>query len=76
MQSPEEVEDMVNRLTSPKPSPESAIQEPSRRRTEVYMRDDRLEEHIKLREDTDFNLQTIEKLRVDEQERTTDEATK
>ena len=76
MQSPEEVEDMVNRLTSPEPSPDFAIQEPSRRRTEVYMRDDRLEEHIKLREDTDFNLQTIEKLRVDEQERNTDEATK
>ena len=41
MQPLEEIEDMVTRLTSPKPLPESAIQDPSRRRTEIYMRDER-----------------------------------
>ena len=75
MQSPDEIEDMVTRLTSPKPSPESAIQDPSRRRTEIYLRDERLLQHIKLRDDTDFDLRSIEKLQTEEEERTTEEAT-
>ena len=35
----------------------------------------RLLEHIKLRDDTDFNLRSIEKLQTEEEERTIEEAT-
>ena len=65
---------MVDRHT--RPSPESAKQDPSRRRTEIYMRNEEMTEHIKLQEHADFELSFIDKLRREENERTTDEKTK
>ena len=73
MQSPEEIDEIIGKLTSPKPSPASAIQDPSRRRTEIYLREERLEEHIKLRKDEDIELRSIEKLRREEEERTNEQ---
>ena len=53
---------MIEKQTATKPSPESAIQDPSRRRTEIYMRADRQTEHFKLRGDAEEDLHSIEKL--------------
>ena len=64
MQSPEEIEDMVERLTSPAASQEF-VKDPSRRRTEIYMGNGQRQEHFKLRGDAEDDLQTIEKLHDD-----------
>ena len=72
--SPEEIKELVDRHA--RPSPESAKQDPSRRRTEIYMRNEEMTEHIKLREHADFKLNLIDQLRREENERTTDEKTK
>ena len=53
---------MIEKQTTTKPSPGSAIQDPSRRRTEIYMRADQHSEHFKLRGDAEEDLQSIEKL--------------
>ena len=53
---------MIEKQTTIKPSPESSIQDPSRRRTEIYMRADQHSEHFKLRGDAEEDLQSIEKL--------------
>ena len=58
-----------------RPSPESAKQDPSRRRTEIYLRNEAMMEHIKLRENADYELNLIDKLRKDDNERTHDEKT-
>ena len=49
---------MVQRFTSPT----TATQDPSRRRTEIYMRPDEQKEHFKLRADANEDLQAIDKL--------------
>ena len=65
MQSPEEINDMVERLTSPEASPE-LLKDPSRRRTEIYMGNGRQAEHFKLRGDAEDDLQSIEKIHEDQ----------
>ena len=57
---------MVDRLTSPNPSPEPAINDPSRRRTEIYMKAAEYEDHIKLRQTAELNLRSIEKRQAEE----------
>ena len=49
---------MVQRFTSPT----TTTQDPSRRRTEIYMRPDEQKEHFKLRADANEDLQAINKL--------------
>ena len=49
---------MVQRFTSPT----TTTQDPSRRRTEIYMRPDEQKEHFKLRADANEDLQAISKL--------------
>ena len=62
---------MVERHTMP--SPESAKQDPSRRRTEIYMQNEELTEHIKLREHADYEVNLVDKLLQETDERTRDE---
>ena len=75
MQSPEEIEEVVGRLISTTPSPESAIQDPTRRRTEIYLREDQRLDHVKLRDDAGFDLRAIDKLRQEETQRTSETKT-
>ena len=72
--SPEEINELVDRHT--RPSPESAKQDPSWRRTEIYMRNEEMTEHIKLQENTDFELNLIDKLRREDNQQTHDKKTK
>ena len=74
MQSPEEIEEAVGRLISTTPSPESAIHDPTRRRTEIYERKDQRLEHLKLRDDAGFDLRAIDKIQ-EQQQRTSDTKT-
>ena len=57
-----------------RPSPESA-KDPTRRRTEIYMRNEDLTEHIKLRQHADHELNLIDKLRQESEERSSDDTT-
>ena len=66
MQSPEEIEAMADSITSPNPSPEPAINDPSRRWAEIYMKAAEYEDHIKLRKRADLNMCSIEKQQADE----------
>ena len=66
-----EVDELIERL-----SPNPTIQDPSRRRTEIYIREKDFEEHFKLRENVDDNLTTIEKLQRGRYEQTSDNTTK
>jgi len=75
MQSPDEIEARVEMLTSPEASPEQSISDPTRRRTEIYMQGDDLREHIKLQDDAGSNLQQIEKILQDKEERTNEAKT-
>ena len=52
-----------------RPSPESA-KDLTRRRTEIYMSNEDLTEHIKLRQHADHELNPIDKLRHESEERT------
>ena len=52
------------------------MQDPSRRRTEIYIRDKDFEDHIKPREHAEDNLTTIEKLQRGLYEQTSDDKTK
>ena len=70
MQSLDEIEARVELLTSRKASPEQPVSDLTRRRTEIYMKGGKLKDHIKLRDDADSNLQKIEKIRQEENERT------
>ena len=54
-------------------SPEPAMQDPSRRRTEIYIHGKAFQDHIKLREHADDNLTLIEKLQRETYERTSDD---
>jgi hypothetical protein len=75
MQSPDEIEARVEMLTSPEASPEQTVSDPTRRRTEIYMKSDDLREHIKLRDDADYDLRQTEKTRQDDKERTNEAKT-
>ena len=66
-----EVDELIARL-----SPEPAMQDPSRRRSEIYIREKDFKEHIKLREHVDDNLTTIKKLQRGRYEQTSDDTTK
>ena len=57
----EEIKELVDGHT--RPPPESAKQDPSRRRTEIYMRNEKMTENMKLRQHADFELSLIDKLR-------------
>ena len=56
-------------------SPESAKQDLSQRRTEIYMRNEDLTEHMTLREHADHELNPIDKLRHESEERTSNDKT-
>ena len=65
MQSPQEIEHIVEKLPSPEASPKFT-KDPSRRRTEIYMGNGQRKEHFKLQGDAEDDLQTIEKLHDDQ----------
>ena len=56
-------------------SPEPAMQDPSRRRTEIYIQGKDFRDHIKLRDNADDSLTLIEKLQREAYERTDNDKT-
>ena len=65
-----EVDELIAKL-----SPEPAVLDPSRRRTEIYMKADDYKEHLKLREDVNDDMQPEKKKHEEKEQRTNDEKT-